>query len=93
MTKIQQIVAKSAKILDEKISGWAKKIKLKILTIDSNENCILGQLGDDPYSVLNTLGIKAEETIKYGFETESKNKELDDTWKQEIRQRKGLKKP
>lgn len=40
-------VSRAAKFLDENSPGWAYKIRLRELDIESCENCILGQLFGD----------------------------------------------
>ena len=82
----KQIVAKSAKMLDKKLPGWARKIKLTNFTIDSNTNCILGQLGNgEPYTTLKKLEISQDQAVDMGFIVIKEN--LDELWKSEVRKR------
>ena len=57
VTKAQ--VAKGAKMLDEKVPGWADKINTKKLVMRNNTNCILGQLAQ-------YVGYGKNKAIEYG---------------------------
>ena len=63
---VKSIVAKGAKLLDEKKPGWASKIKTDKLYMNSNDDCIIGQLfkGDCDKGLTKLGGIDPEE---YGF--------------------------
>ncbi len=43
-TQIRNRVLKLAKVLDKKMPGWHKKVKIKIFDIEHANHCVLGQL-------------------------------------------------
>lgn len=59
----EKAITKGAKLLDKKVSGWAKKIKVTKLKLETDEQCILGQLYDDPCDGLVQLGLVKIEDI------------------------------
>lgn len=93
MAGMREQVQRSAKMLDKKKPGWAKKIKLKDFAIESNENCILGQLSDGkPFQLADELDMTSDEIlVKKGFMNDTSNPNLNEYWKDEIRTRKGTK--
>lgn len=62
-------IAKGAKRLDKYVPGWADKIGIKKFNIDSDLNCILGQLSKgSPYNFLNdVLKLDDEAISTHGF--------------------------
>ena len=85
---LKQRVASGAKLLDGKVPGWHKKVKRTKLQMDSNAQCVLGQLGKgDAYAYAETLGLDldAGDAQKYGFEGEGGNHE--ELWQAEIKTR------
>jgi hypothetical protein len=54
-SKVATAADKGAKFLDQARPGWAAEIDPKLLDMEDNGFCILGQLGKgDPYDVLET---------------------------------------
>jgi len=85
---MKNVVASSAKFLDKKLPNWAKKIKVTLLTINSNEHCILGQLSKgDPRAMLEKIGLNEDKAYDMGFVSDCGIENLDDLWKEEVRKR------
>lgn len=84
---MKKTVAASAKFLDKKMPGWAKKIKVTTLAISSDEDCVMGQLGKgDPQVALDKLELTVTEAGEMGF-VDNDDEDLDDLWKAEVRKR------
>jgi hypothetical protein len=57
-------VNKGAKLLDKKVPGWAKKIKVTKLKLETDTQCVMGQLYDgNPYKGLADIGLIKPEDV------------------------------
>lgn len=84
---MKKTIAASAKFLDKKMPGWAKKIKVTTLVISSDAHCIMGQLGKgDPQVALDKLELTVEKAENMGF-IDNGVEDLDELWKAEVRKR------
>ncbi len=94
MAGMREQIARSAKMLDKKMPGWAKKVKLKDFELASDTNCVLGQLSDGkPFVLADELGMTSDEILaKKGFLNDKCIPSLDEYWKNEIRSRRSAKK-
>lgn len=65
-------VLKGATFLDEKVPGWAGKINVKTLKMNSDTDCVLGQLAGkaktNAFAYADTLGMKKAQIATLGFE-------------------------
>jgi hypothetical protein len=86
-----------ATLMDKHSPGWAEHINLETFTIESTQNCILGQIYGNVEKGLSALGFGLENSRfildRYGFAASSigglkKNiQQLDDEWLTEISRR------
>ncbi len=95
-TAIEKKVAKGAAFLDKKVPDWAGTIKVKKIVMESNDDCILGQLGKaakagDAYAYARSLGLKETQLVSYGFEYDGDEDGQVAAWKAEIEKRLGPK--
>jgi hypothetical protein len=99
MDNMQLDVAKSAIMLDEKLPGWYRRVKLTTLEMTSCITCVLGQLSPDtipnPYTyMLRQLELDESGGRDYAFDLPTELQlntrswhQLGAYWKAEIRQR------
>ena len=83
-------VAKGVARLDEKMPGWADKIKPTKLEMYSNQLCVLGQLGDGNCNAMREqLGLRENQEVTHGFRCEDhqEGEILTKLWLVEIKER------
>lgn len=92
-------VARGAKLLDKRVPGWARKVKLTMLNIASSANCVLGQLFEGSYgqgarelfsggSFLASYENEWRQSIRHGFLAPTGNiAALTEAWKDQVRAR------
>ncbi len=61
----EKAVIKGSKLLDRKFPKWWTKIKVTKLKMDTNENCVLGQLYKSPYQGLAVIGLIKPEDVSW----------------------------
>ncbi len=63
-------VARGATLLDEKMPGWAERIKLNELVLHNPCRCVLGQLfeGDFGEAVMNLFDGDEQAIVEHGFD-------------------------
>jgi hypothetical protein len=91
IAKYADRVARGIELLDSHIPGWADRIDLSRLDIQSCVSCVLGQLGGWAHTS-DLLDIYGDQT-RYGFESPFGDRGvggyrvLNDLWADEIRRR------
>lgn len=91
MDSNEQAVLKGAELLDRENPGWADKIDLEYLKLDSCLQCVLGQLYGDYREGKKKLGLLSDlvtlpiPTFEYGFN--GNVVELEEYWIREIKKR------
>lgn len=60
-------VSAGVTLLEEKFPGWENRIDLEMLSMNSFQDCILGQLYSGYYSGTYLLDLTDEEAARYGF--------------------------
>ena len=85
-------IKQAAKLLDKRIPSWVKLINTKKLVMNSNEFCILGQIGrGDAHRAASFLGIRYnDEAFLTTFYYHTDQKMIAE-WKKEIASRRKLK--
>lgn len=82
-------VANAAKLLDKNVPGWADKVKLTYLHMDSANLCVLGQVFGGAFGVDKKYHLKAFGTDSTGayMDDPKQLKKLTNLWKAEIKNR------
>jgi hypothetical protein len=89
-------VKNGIRLLDEKVPGWAKRINLAKLDMESCHNCILGQLFGLYETGLYAIGAvisNTKENTEEGFfcHKEEDSDKLKEVWRTEIKKRQAAK--
>lgn len=56
MTREEKAARRGARYLDKTLPGWAAKIDLRTLDMDSPEHCVIGQTVGDYYKGMDAFG-------------------------------------
>lgn len=93
----EKAVVRGAKLLDEKVPGWADKINLSKFKMHSSDRCILAQTFG--VTTVNKINLKAEKVLNFttdeelenhgfvGSENNSEDKALAELWKVQVKKR------
>lgn len=86
-------VRRGAKLLDKKMPGWYRKVKLTTLDMSYCHECVLGQTHGHYFDGMQGLDVSLGNSSRYGFsDAQDKNfPKLDLLWKAEIRARRSAK--
>lgn len=86
----RELASKGAALLDARCHGWARRVDVDELSIESAFYCILGQVFDEGYSYgLETLGLDNIGAMTHGFcgDDDVHVKALDIAWRELIAER------